>query len=128
MQGAEDFLDLLGQHQGGQMEHDAGAQAGADVGRAGGEIAEFLAEGIGDAFLELVVEAVGVLPGFVEGEAGADHLQAEVVLLVDHDADDFVGGEGDAARPLAVGQLAADELAFDEELAIERRQTLARLR
>ncbi len=66
--------------------------------------------------------AIDLLPGFVEGEAAAHHLQAQVIFLVDHQADGFLRHDGDAARPIGGGQFAADELAFDEELAIERRQ------
>src|SRR5207237_1150680 len=38
--GAEDLFDLAGELQSGQMKHDADANAGADVGGAGGQVAE----------------------------------------------------------------------------------------
>ena len=38
--GAEDFFDLAGELEGGEVEHDADADARADVGRTGGEVAE----------------------------------------------------------------------------------------
>src|SRR2546430_11230425 len=52
LQGAEDLFNFLFEHQGGQMEHDAGAHAGADVGGTGGEVAELLAEGVVDFLLQ----------------------------------------------------------------------------
>jgi hypothetical protein len=73
------------------------------------------------AGLHRVVHAVDLAPGLVEGHAAAHHLQAEVVLLVDHDADRLAGVEGDAAGAFEDGgQLPADELPLDEELAVER--------
>ena len=104
----------------GQVEHHADADAGADVGRAGGQVAELRAEGVGELLLELVVELVDPLPDLVEREAREHDLDAEVVLLVDHDRDVFLRADGDAARAFAVGELAGDELALDEELAVER--------
>ena len=104
------------------MQHHAGAHARADVGGTGGQVAELLAEGVADPLLEQVVHAVDVLPCLVEGEAAAHHLEAEVVFLVDHQADGFLGSEGDAARPLGGGQLAADELPFHQQLPVQRRQ------
>jgi hypothetical protein len=41
-----------------------------------------------------------------------------MVLFVDHDADGFLRPQRDAARPVRGGQLTADKLAFDEELAV----------
>ena len=60
LQGAEDLLDLLGQPEGRQVQHDAGPHAGADVGRAGGQVAELRAEGVGELRFEQVVDAVDV--------------------------------------------------------------------
>jgi hypothetical protein len=42
-----------------------------------------------------------------------------VVLLVDHDRDALVAVDRDAARALATGELAADQVALDEHRALE---------
>ena len=89
LEGAEDLVDLLGLDQPGQVEHHADADAGADVGRAGGQVAELRAEGVGELFLELVVELVDRVPDLGEPEAREHELDAEMVLLVDHDRDVF---------------------------------------
>src|SRR5204862_716385 len=99
----------------------AGAHAGTDVGGASGQVAQLLAERIIDAILQHVVNAVDVLPSFVQSEAAAHDLLADVVLLIDHHADAFAFVEGDATRPLGTCQLPADKLALDKELAVERR-------
>ncbi len=70
-------------------------------------------------FLECVVEAVGFGPCFFELEAGAEDLDAEVVFFVDHDADGFIVGDGDAAGAFASGVLFGDEVSFDEHLAVD---------
>ncbi len=43
-----------------------GAHSGADVGGAGGEVAELLAEGVTDALLQQIVHAIDFLPGLME--------------------------------------------------------------
>ena len=48
------------------------------------------------------------------------YLDAEVVLLVDHDRDVFLGADGHAPGSFAAGELARDELPLDQELAVER--------
>ena len=45
------------------MEHDADADAGADVRGAGGEVAEAVVVGVGDAGFDQVVELVDLFPG-----------------------------------------------------------------
>ena len=119
---AKDLVDLLGLDQAGEVEHDADANAGADVGRAGGQVAELGAEGVGQLFLELVVELVDRVPDFREPEARKHELDAEMVFLVDHDGDVFQRAQGDAARAVAGGQLAGDDLALDQELPVEGRR------
>ena len=106
------------------MEHDADADAGADVGRAGGQVAELRAEGEGELFLELVVELVDRVPDFGEAKARKHELDAEMVFLVDHDGDVFQRADGHAARAVAGGQLAGDDLALDQELAVEGGQAV----
>ena len=68
LQGAEDLVDALVLDQPGQVEHDADANAGADVGGAGGQVAELGAEREGELFFQLVVQAVDGVPDFGAGE------------------------------------------------------------
>ena len=117
--GAEDLVDVLRLHERGEVQHHADPDAGADVGRAGGQVAEPLVEGVIQALFQLVIEAIDLLPDFREREPGAHHLDAEVVLLVDHDRGDLVAADGDPARAFGVHQFPADELTLDEELAVE---------
>ena len=104
------------------MEHDAGAHAGADVRRTCRQIAEFFTEGVTQLLLQQVVDLVDVLPGFVQGQATAQHLKPKLIFLVDHEADRLALVEGDAARPLSSGDLAANQLPFDQELPVQRTQ------
>ena len=67
LQAAEDLVDLPRDHQRRQVQHHAHAHAGADVGGAGGQIAELVVEGVGDLVLDQVVDAVDLLPGGFAG-------------------------------------------------------------
>ncbi len=128
--GALHLLEFPHESQPRQMQHHAHPQAGADVGGAGGEVAEARREGVIDAGLDAIVHLVDLTPCRPEREAGADDLDAEVVLLVDHDAQAFVGeGDGDAAGVLAaavderaaLAELLGDEVTLDEHHPLEGR-------
>ena len=56
--GLNDRVDLLGQHQPGQMQHGADADARAQVGGAGGQVTQFGAKGVIELLLQL-----GIQPG-----------------------------------------------------------------
>gem|GEM_PF-3784864 len=48
----DDLVNLFGEHEGGKVDHGRGAQAGADIGRAGGEVAEIRVKSVGHPVLE----------------------------------------------------------------------------
>ena len=122
LQAAEDLVDLPRDDQGRQVQHHAHAHAGADVRRAGGQVAEAVAEGVGDAGFDQVVELVDLLPGGAEVEPALHDLDPQVILFVDHHADLLARVDGHAAGALGLGMLAADELPLDQELAVDRFQ------
>ena len=57
LQAAEDLFDLPRDDQRRQVQHHAHAHAGADVRGAGGQIAEAVVKGVGDAGFDQVVDA-----------------------------------------------------------------------
>ncbi len=122
LQRPKNFLDVLDHDQSGQVQHDAGPHAGADIGRASRQVAELFAESVTDTLLEQVVDLVNILPGLVEREAAAHDLKPQMIFLVDHEADGFMWSECDAAWSFGGGQLATNELPFHEKLPIQRRQ------
>ena len=119
LQAAEDLLDLPRDDQSRQVQHHAHPHAGADVGRAGGQIAQPLVEGVGDLLLDGVVDAVDLFPDALQVEAALQDLDPQMVFLVDHEAECLVLVDGDGAAALAFGQLAADEVPLDEQLAVD---------
>ena len=102
-----------------QVEHDAHPDPGADVRRAGGEEAELRMEGVGNDLLDLLVHPLDLLPDALQVEAAVHALDPQVVLLVDHQADLLAAIDRHAPRALGLGELAADELPLDEELAVD---------
>ena len=119
LQAAEDLVDLPRDDQGRQVQHHAHPHAGADVGGAGRQVAQPLVEGVGDLLLDQVVDAVDLLPDAVQVQPALHHLDAQVVLLVDHQAELLVAVDGHGAGALALGVLAADQVPLDEELAVD---------
>ena len=115
------------EHERGQVHHRRGAHAGADVGRARGEVADLRREGEIELLLHLGVELVDGLEQRLELQPGAQRLDAEVVLLVDHDAERAALGNDEAAAGVLRGVLAADEMLLDEHLLFQRREVLHRV-
>ncbi len=101
------------------MEHGGGAHTGADVGGAGGEVAEGGGEREFEFGLEGSVEFIGSLPCFDEVKAGLEGLETNVVLFVDHDLESFVAVDHETAPSVFGGVFTADEVFLDEELFIE---------
>jgi len=123
-----DLFKFAREFERGEVEHDREPKPGADIRGAGGEVAEPWVVGVVHAGFDLVIEFVGLGEAGFEGEPGADGLDAEVVLFVDHDAHALVGDEHrdrsglvEPALPGAqptFGVLAGHELAFDEQVAV----------
>jgi hypothetical protein len=88
--GAEDFFNFAGELERRQVEHDADTDAGADIGRAGGQVAEARVEAVVELGLEGVVDLVDLLPGLFQLQAGAETWMRQVVLLVIMIGDWFV--------------------------------------
>jgi len=82
--GPDHLLHLAGDDQRGQVHHGRGAHTGAQVGRAGGEIAERRGERIVQFLLEFRVDRVDGIPGLLQLKAGPHHLNPQVILFVDH--------------------------------------------
>jgi len=114
--GFDDLGDLVVEHEGGQVHHGGGAHAGADVGGAGGEVADLGREGEIEFFLQLGVEFIDGLEERLELQAGAERLDPQMVLLVDHDAERTVLADDEAAAGVLGRMFAADEVLLDEDL------------
>ncbi len=67
--GADDLLHLVRDDERGQVHHGGGAHAGAEVRRAGGQVAEARREGEVEALLERRVQLVDRGPGLLQLEA-----------------------------------------------------------
>ena len=117
--GVEELFDLAGQFQGRHVQHHRHADARAQVRRAGGQVAEPRAERVINLLLDQVVDAVDLLRAGRKLAARLEHLQAEVVFLADHGGEGFVLGDDGAARAFGLGEVAADEVPLDEQVAME---------
>ena len=77
----------------------------------------------GDLLFDLIVDAVDLLPGLAKCKAALHDLHPQVIFLVDHHAEAFVGVDGDAAGALDVSKFATDQLTLNEEVAVKIRQS-----
>ena len=118
VQAAEHLFDLPRDDQCRQVQHHADPHAGADVGGAGGQVAPALVEGVGHMLLDQVVDVVDLFPGRLQVQPALHHLDAQMILLVDHQAERLARVDGHGSCPFALGVLAADQLSFDQELAV----------
>ena len=114
--GVEEFFDLAGHLQGGQVKHHRDSYSCADVGRAGSEVSEARAEGIIDLLLYHIVDLVYLLGALGELAAGLEDLDSQVVFLVNHSGKELPLCHYDASRAFAEGVVSADEMSLDEEV------------
>ena len=106
------------------MQHGADANAGADVGGASGQIAEVVREGVLEPLLQNRVDLVDGLPRGAKLEAGPQRLHAQMVFLVDHDAERSLFVEHQPAANAFGRVLPADEVALDQDLLIHLAQVV----
>jgi len=116
----DDLIDLLTQDEAGKMKHGGSAHSGADVGRAGGEVAERWGERKFEFVLKSGIELVGGFPCLEKVKARAEGLEADMVLLVDHDGKGFVPVDHQAASRVFGGVFPTDQVFFHEKLLVER--------
>ncbi len=119
--GTADALDLVGHLERGQVHHDGEADAGADVGWAGGEVAPAREEGVIDATFDGVIDGVEAVVDLFQLRTGCEDLHAQVVFLVDHDAQGFIAGDCNGAAMIAFCEVLGDEVAFKEKATIAER-------
>lgn len=79
-------------------------------------------KGVVQPVIQQVVDLVHLLPGRFQVEAAVHYLKAKVVFFVDHQAKGLLLVDRDAASPGRFGKFAADQLPFDEELAVKLRE------
>lgn len=79
---AQHFVKLFAFNQTWEMEHNAGAHAGARIGWAGCEITEMIVKSVLDVTFELLVDCLGIGKCFSKAEAAAHGLNAEVIFLI----------------------------------------------
>ena len=125
--GLDDGIDLLGQDESGQMQHGAHADARAEVGRARGQVTQFVAEGVRELLLQLGIQPVNRAPRLPQLQAGAQRLHPQVVLLVNHHAKRFVAIQHQAAAGTFRGMFAADEVPLHQDLLVQRVEIVHRL-
>ena len=119
-----DAADVARRHEPWQMQDHACAQARAEVRRAGGQIAHLFIEGDIELRLEPVVDLRGHGKGLLEVEPRRHALDAQVILLVDHEAHALVLADKGHAMLRLAQEIAADEVLLDEHFFLQRCQTL----
>ena len=118
MQATENLVDLPRNDQSRQMQHHTDANAGANVRRAGCQIAPPWRKGVWHNFFNLIVYHLDLLPRTAQVEATVHALNTEVVFFVDHQTHLFEYVDGNAAGSLRISMLAANQLPFDQKLTV----------
>ncbi len=117
----KNLVDLLGQDQPRQVNQDRGPEPRPTIRGAGREVAELVVERVGQRAAHPLVQRVDHAPRLLRVEPARERLQAEVVLLVDHQPQRVPGGGGQRGRGrrrllVATDQLPADQVALQEDL------------
>ena len=120
----DDLVDHFTENQAGEVKHGGRAHAGADVGRAGGQVAQVLVVGEIELRFQRAVDFIDQLEGALELQAGADRLHPQVILFVHHDAQGLATIHDHGAAHAFGGVLAADEMPLDQDLFLQGRKVL----
>ena len=94
------------------MQHDGGAQAGADIGRAGGQVAQPLVIGERERGFDQRSDTVRGLEALPGAQARADDLQPQMVFFAHHDGHAAVFRDDQPAAVL--GELGRDQVLLDQ--------------
>ena len=70
---------------------------------------------------EQVVDPIDLLPCLFKLQSATKHLEAEMVFLIDHDRHGFVLPDRDAPGALGSRVRLADQMPFDQKLAVNFR-------
>ena len=124
----DDLVDHLAQDKAGQMEHGGGAHAGADIRRASGQITEPRVVGEIEFRLERAVHFIDELERALQLQTRADRLHPQVIFLVDHDAQRLPAIHDHGAAHALRRMFAADEVALDQYLLLQRGKVLQQFR
>ena len=113
--------------QAGQVQHRGSAHAGADVGRARGQITELRIVGEIEFALERAVDFIDQLERALQLQTGADRLHAQMIFFVDHDAERLPAIHDNGAADTFGRMLATNEMTFDQDLFFGRGKILQHL-
>ena len=102
------------------MEHHRRSHACSEVGGTLGQIAQPLVKGEFQPLVKQGIELVGGIVGFLKGKPLANDLQADMILLVEHDAQALVLAEKQRPALVAADELGADQPFFDQRNALLR--------
>ena len=125
--GLDDGIDLLAENKSGQMQHRADADACAEIRRARGQVAEVAVEGVIQFFFQFRIKIINRAPRLLQLQSRTQRLHPQMVFLVDHHGKSFFAVQNQAAAGAFRGVLAADEMALDKDLFVERAEIVHRL-
>ena len=122
--GIDDLVHVLGHNQAGQVHHCGSPHARAQVSGTSREKAQFTVIGVADRRFNAGIECVDALPDSAEVQARPQNLNAQMILLVDHDATVPVFGQNDPGTLLDLRKLGTDQMLLDQNLAVQFAQVI----
>ena len=102
-----------------QVKHCTDSDACSRIGRTCGQKTIPSREGDGQFVFQQRVEFVHRLPGFFDLKPRENDLHPKVVFFIDHDAAGFILAQDKCSTLLFLGQFSTDEVAFDQQLAVQ---------
>src|SRR5690606_33836839 len=123
----QDLGNLLRQDQSRQVDQDRGTQPRTHVRGTARQVAVLLVVRKGQQSAELLVQLIEPVIRSGQPQPGGEHLQPQVVLLVDHEAERVIRSQEqpcalDRRRVLLAGQLPGDQVPLQEHPPGERRE------
>ena len=82
----DNLVHVLGHHQTREMHHRRSPHPCSKVSRASSQKSQFTVIGIADGRFDACIQGIGDFPNASEIQTGTQHLNSQMILLVDHDA------------------------------------------
>ena len=117
--GIDHLVHILGHDQTRKMHHRRCPHARTQICRTRGKKPQFAVIGVTNGRFDTEIQGISDLPNASEVQTGSQDLNAQMILLVDHDATIPVLGENDPRPFLNLGEFRTDQMLFDEDLTIK---------
>ncbi len=116
---AKQFINAASQREARQMKHHRGPEPGPEIGRTGRQITILTVKSKIQPFIQKIIITAGLSPARTEILTGADKLQPQMILFINHNADGLLPININRSTGQRLTLLPADKVPFHQHLLFQ---------